>query len=224
MLCALMVHLHQSASQALAQLSTVEVSADQRVSVAGRAASLKTVVEDVCWRAGVSVDFYDAQDRPFGGTYRDLPLGDLLGRLLSRESYMAGSVRDPATGKDRLLWLRVLGDPATAAARRASSDWSASRAGFQVPPVLLQTALSASSKDSSAKEAALASLAARISGDARQFEGFLATDSRLIAEAIARFDRAAESLRELRSRYRDPRVTAKIDEILAALARPDTPR
>ncbi|MBI5504646.1 MAG: hypothetical protein HY899_07575 [Deltaproteobacteria bacterium] len=201
----------------------IDVDSDQRAPVVGRAPSLRTVVQELCWRAGARLDFYDAEDRPAGGAYRDMALGELLGRLLSRESYMAGTMRDPVTGKDRVLWLRVLGDPATAAARRASGAGNSSQAGFQVPPVLLQTALSAPGQNPAARQAALAALAARISGDAQQLEAFLATDSRLIAEAIARFDRASESLRELRGNYSDPRVTAKLDEILAALARAPGP-
>ncbi len=204
-------------ANAEADALVINVDAGQRATVIGRTPSLRTLIEELCWRAGATLDFYDAEDRPAGGAYRDIALGELLGRLLSRESYLAGTMRDPVTGKDRVLWLRVLGDPATAAARRASGAESSSHAGFQVPPVLLQTALSAPGQDPSAKQAALASLAARISGDAHQLEAFLATDSRLIAEAIARFDRASESLRELRGRYSDPRVTAKLDEILAAL-------
>jgi len=218
LVCSLVVCLCRTPN-AGADEFVINVNTDQRASVVGRAPSLRAIIEELCWRAGATLDYYDAEDRPVGGTYRDVPLGALLRRLLSRESYMTGAVRDPTTGEDRLLWLRVLGDPATAAARRASGAVTSSQAGFEVPPVLLRTALTATGQDPSEKRAALAALAARISGDAQQLEAFLATDSRLIAEAIARFDRAAESLRELRDRYPEPRVTAKIDAILTELAR-----
>jgi len=196
----------------------VEVDAAQRATVVGRVSSLRTLVEDLCWRAGATLEFYDAADRPAGGTYRDVALLGLLGRLLWRESYMAETAVDPATGAEVLARLRVFGDPATAGARRASGAETRSRAPLQIPPVLLQTALAAPDADPAARQAALLLLAARIAGDAREFQAFLATDSRLIAQAIARFDRAADSLRELRGRYIDPRITTKLDEILAALA------
>ena len=197
----------------------VEVDAKQHATVVGRSASLRTLLGELCWRGGATLEFYDAVDRPVGGSYRDVLLVKLVGRLLSDESYVAEATVDPSTGTERLVRLRVLGDPATAMARRASGAGAISEAPLQVPPALLQTALTAPKQtDPSEKQTALAMIEARIAGDARQLEAFLTTDSRLIAQAIARFDRAAQSLREARGHYSDPRITAKLDEIIAALA------
>jgi len=196
----------------------INIDISQRATVVGRSSSLRTLLEELCWRSGATLQYFDAVDRAVGGTYRNVPLTKLIRRLLSHESYMVGTTTDPVTKNERLLWVKVLGDPATAAMRRASGAGPSVRAPLQVPPLLLQTALSAPGQDPSEKQGALALLAARIGSDPREFQAFLATDARLIAEAIVRFDRAAESLTELRGRYSDPRVTAKIDQIIAELA------
>lgn len=192
----------------------LEVAADQRVSVVGRSASLKTVIEDVCYRAGVDVLFYDAADRPFGGTHRDIALHELLGRLLREESFMVETVR--ISGVVHVTSLRVLGEPAVGAARRARGGGARRR--FEVPPVLLDTAFGAPGADAAERDAALATLAARISGDPVQLQGFLATDSHLIADAIRRYAGVEKQLREMQRRASDPRISQKIDEIVAALA------
>ena len=191
---------------------------NQRATVVGHSNSLRTLIEELCWRSGATLQYFDAADRPAGGAYRDIPLTALIRRLLSRESYVVGTTTDPVTKTERLVWVEVLGDPATATLRRASGSGPSSRPPLQVPPMLLQTALGAPGRDPSAKEGALAQLAARIAGDPRESEAFFATDARLIAQAIMRFDRAADSLRELRGRYTDTRVTGKLDEIIEALA------
>lgn len=203
---------------ALAQPLTIEVAADQRVTVVGRQPSLKTVIEDLCFRAGVDLLFYDAEDRPFGGTFRDLPLATLFSRLLRQESYLIDTVRVRGTDQEHVVALRVLGDPAVASARRGRGDSRANRS-FQVPPALLDTAFgdTSSNDDSAAREAALGMLAARISGDPAQLQGFLKTDSRQIAEVIQRYKGVEQPLRELQHRQADARIVAKIDEILAAL-------
>lgn len=215
----LVIFLVLGAGPARADDVTIEVSPSQRVTVTGRAPSLQTVVKDICFRAGVDVLFYDATDRPFGGTYRDLPLATLLQRLLREESFMVETAGG-GVAPERLTVLRVLGDPAVASARRARGGGH--HATFQVPPVLLDTAFGSAASDSTDRDAALATLAARISGDPTQLQGFLSTDSRLIAEAIRRYKGVEAPLRELQKRYPDPRIATKIDEIVAALAAPTT--
>jgi len=87
-----------------------------------------------------------------------------------------------------------------------------------VPPALVATAFGDQSVDAAEREAALATMAARISGDPAQLQGFLATDSQLIADAIRRYKGVQQPLRELQRRYPDPRIAAKIDQIIEALA------
>lgn len=197
---------------------TIEASATQAVTVSGRSDSLRTVLEDVCFRTGVELVFYDANDRSFGGSYRDLPVKLLFARLLRDESYMVETTGDARSGTERVTTLRVLGDPAVASARRARGGSGSARRHWQVPPVLLQTAFGDKAADSTERDAALATLASRISNDPTQLKGFLSTDSHQIALALRRFQGVDGPLRELKQRYPDPRIAQKIDEVLAALA------
>lgn len=205
-----------AAMPAFADLSIVEVSPDQHVTVIGRAASLKSVVEDVCWRAGVSIDFFDAEDRPFGGSFRDVPFEIFLRRILSEESYLAGS----STGSGgRVSWLRVLGDPAVGWKRRAMGGGSGRRAPLDIPPMLVETAFTNGGDEAEQREA-MAVLTARIAGDPVELRSFLATDAALIAETLAQYRGAPAALAELAASQEEPRIRAKLAEILGAL----TPR
>lgn len=212
-----------STTPAVAQFDTLEVDSDQRVTVIGRAPSLKTVIEDLCWRAGVRVDFYDAEDRSFGGTFRGLPLDQFLTRVLSRESFMTGGTSGEGR---RLVWLRVLGDPVVGAKRRASGGTRAGvRAALDVPPTLARAAFTAGEgkEHEEQRREALNALSARIAGDSRQLGTFLATDAKLIAETLAQYPGAKVALAELAERYPDPRIRTKLAEIETALGGSNRP-
>jgi hypothetical protein len=60
------------------------------VTLSGSAASLRDVIQQLCAASGVELRQYDAQDRPFAGSYEGMPLSELLPRLLRSESYAAG--------------------------------------------------------------------------------------------------------------------------------------
>lgn len=190
------------------------VTADQRVTLVGRASSLRSVLEDVCYRAGINLLSWDADDRAFGGAYHELPVTELLTRLLRSQSFLleAMAVGDAT----RVTSLRVLGDPAVASARRARGIRSGRRT-FDPPPVLLDAAFSSDAVGSAEQQAALATLASRISGDPAQLQGFLSTDPLLIAQAIERYKGVEAPLRELQKKYPDPRIARKIDDVIAAL-------
>ena len=93
---------------AAAQQPQITVSNDQVVTLSGSAASLRDVIQQLCAASGVELRQYDAQDRPFAGSYEGMPLSELLPRLLRSESYAAG-LRS-TTGKDgvRIAWVRVM--------------------------------------------------------------------------------------------------------------------
>jgi len=209
--------LTSSSRRARAGDVTIEVTSDQHVTVSGRAISLKSVLEDVCFRAGAELLYFDAVDRAFGGEYHDLPLETLIARLLHDDSYLVQSIRDSRSGAIRVSTLRVLGDPAVGSARRAKGGL---RSTWQVPPVLLDTAFGASAEQGDQRENALAMIESRIGGDPVQLQGFLSTDSRQIADAIRRYKGVETPLRALQKRSSDPHVVSKIEEIIAALATP----
>jgi hypothetical protein len=163
----------------------------------------------------VDLVFYDAADRPYGGSFERLPLRTLLDRLLREESFVAEPRSETPSGEERVVRLRVLGDPAVARARRASG--SGRTRPLQVPPSLLDTAFGEENSEEGEKEAALAALAARISPDPVQLRGFLATDARMIAEVVRRYRGVEKPLREMAARQTDSRIVAKIEEVIEAL-------
>ncbi len=197
----------------------IEVAPDQRTTLSGRQPSLKTVIEDLCYRAGVDLLFYDAEDRAFGGEYTGLPLKNVLARLLSHESYMIEAVRSGESQQEIVTSLRVLGDTNTASARRAHGGGAIRNRQFQVPPALLSTAFDSPPANDAERQSALEMIGARISADPNQLAGFLTTDSRLIAEALERHKDVESGLRLLQTRYPNPRISAKIDEIIGELAK-----
>jgi len=197
----------------------IEVAPDQRTTLSGRQPSLKTVVEDLCYRAGVDLLFYDAEDRTFGGEYTVLPLKELLARILSRESYMIEAVRVGESQTEMVFSLRVLGDSNTASARRAHGGGVIRNRQFQVPPEILTNAFGSSDPNDAERQTALETIGARISGNPSQLKGFLMTDSRLIAQALERHKDVVAGLRQLQARYPDPMISAKIEEIIGELAK-----
>ena len=185
------------------------------MSFSGRSPSLKLVVEDICYRAGVDLLFYDALDRPFGGQLRELPLAGLFDRVLTEESYLVEIVSSGSMGA-RVTTLRVLGDNVAGSARRAAG--AGHRKPFRVPPALIDQAFGFNGGSVDERNAALATLAKRISGDSRQLEGFLATDPQLIAGALRRYKEVEAPLRELQKQYSDARISEKIDEVIEILS------
>ncbi len=188
----------------------IEVDTMQRVTVRGRGSSVRGVLEEVCLRADVDLLSYDATDRPYGGTYLEVPIDEFFRRLLRDESYMLETTS--ASGYPRVAAIRVLGDPAVAAERRRRGD-GRPRRGLRLPATLVDAAFAGMDEETD-QPTALASLGSYIAGNQAQLQAFLATDSILIAQALRRHKNVEEPLRELKQRYRDPRIVAKIDEVL----------
>ena len=212
--CVLTAALHVSPAVLYAAPFSIDVTVDQRVTLSGRAPSLRAAVEDICWRAGVRLDFYDAADRPLRGTYEKVPLHLLLSRILARESYMAGEVG--GGDSHRVTWLRVFGDPAVAAARRSSGDGMPDRGAFEVPASLVRAAFD-ETLGTAEREAALSALSRQISGDAARLEGFLATDAAVIAAALASYPSAGSVIRQIAAASSDARIRRKLEAVVGHL-------
>ena len=103
--CLALAHVRRAA----AQEPQLTVSREQIVTLSGSGTSLRDVIQQLCAASDVELRQYDAEDRPFAGKYTDVPLSELLPRLLRAESYAAG-LRSTA-GKDgvRVAWVRVMG-------------------------------------------------------------------------------------------------------------------
>ena len=212
---AVVVSLTHASREAVADVPFVDVGADQRVTVEGASPSLKTLIEDLCWRAGVELMSFDAEDRPVTIKATETPFHTVLARLLKAESFVVG-YRGGAEGV-RVAWLRVLGSNTTAMANRASG--SVKTAVFQPPPALVESAFSAN--DAEEQKASLESLSARITGDPVQLRQFLATQSSQMVPVLRQYPRSAELLQQLRATQSDPAIVAKLDELIGELNRAD---
>lgn len=126
---------------------------------------------------------------------------------------MLGSEREE---NGRLRWLRVLGDTAVAAKRRGMGGGGDRRRPLDVPPALVRTAFTAGKNDEE-REEALQILSARIAGDPRELQAFLATDAGLIAETLDQYPGAADALTLLAGRYQEPSIRTKLAEIQGLL-------
>ncbi len=186
--------------------------------VRGHALSLRGVIEDLCLRAGVDLQAYDAPDRPIAATYDEQPLSEVLRRLLQRESFLIGITHDAEAGQPRVGWLRVLGAYEDGTLRRASAAPARDDGVFRLPPTLLHAAFA--SPDPATRQQALEGIAQRILSDQSERRRFLDTEARLIAEAVAGFPGAAASLQAMESHPGlDDALRAQIAAVVAALGR-----
>jgi len=202
-----------TASQA-ATTARIEVSPGQRVTVDGYVASVRMLLEDICYRSGLSYLAYDAPDREATVRYVDMPLRELLKKLLRHESYSLG-LHEHKPGKVEVTWLWVIGDHEQVGGNRNPLISAVRLRRLRVPGSFLKAAFG--DGDRADHDQALNLLVDRISGDPEELHRFLATDSALIARSIQRFERAEKILVELRDRQRDPQVRTKLDEILEVL-------
>ncbi len=194
----------------------IDVALDQTTTLVGRHHSLRTVVEDLCWRAGVDLRSYDAEDRPFAARITGQPLAMVLSRLLRHESYMIGASRD-RSGRATVIWIRVLGDHETAKRHRAGGGLPRRGPGIQLPPTLLRTAFG--STDPTEREQALGLLVRRIQGDPAERQAFLDTETNLIAKALSRYPQAPDVLKSLEQEPLDPSLRRKLKDVLRIFAK-----
>jgi hypothetical protein len=194
--------------------STLHLGAQQTLTVAGSFTSLRALIEDICWRAGVELRSFDAEDRSVNVNYSGIPLANALRGLLRNESYLLGAAPAPSHAVPQITWIRVLGEHETARTNRRRGRQQAA-AGFQVPSTLVRTAFA--SEDGDERAAALQEISARILSSDEQLAAFLATEAHLIARTLNRYPHAAELVSELRESQIDPTIRRKLDEIIAAL-------
>ena len=168
----------------------LEVTLDQSVTAKGRAMSLRTVVEELCWRGGVQLLGYDAADRPFAANIEELPFRAALERLLNRESHIIWQDAGSSATPGRVAWMKVLGDYETAKFNREQTRDQ--DVAWQLPPMLLRAVFSAT--DAESRASAVGTLSRRILESAEDRAGFLGTQAELMSQALARFPGAADTL------------------------------
>jgi hypothetical protein len=193
----------------------VEVTDDARVTIVGRAPSLRAAVEEIAWRTGLRLVAYDAADREVSTRIEQRALEDALHTLLRGESYVLGVERG------RVAWLHVLGDGESGHARRSAGQAPAPP-GFAVPPALTREAFG--SDDPAARAAAFGAITEQVLHTPERRQAFLATDAGAIAETLRRYPHAAEMLRQTGAALADAELQAKLREVLGAIEGPPPPK
>jgi hypothetical protein len=170
--------------------------------------TLRSVLEELCAREGVLLR-YEGPSRWAPALDLAAPLADSLAALLDGVSYVQTVRRDPQTGAVRLTGLHVLGGDGGAA-----DDTPRPGEPFAVKVKLLDAAFAGADRD----DASVERLIADVRANPDRLEAFLATDTAMMAESLARYPDAARVLRTIAGRSDlDPRSRAKLEEILAAL-------
>jgi hypothetical protein len=213
------------AAPARADSMRIDVDADQSASVDGRSASLKSVIAELCERSGVRLVDYKASDREIAAHYADVPLKDLLPRLLNRESFVVGLRTGDSGAAPLVSTLRVIGDKPTdalSAAQRKSLGEALSGAvprphppSLQIPPEVLDSNFRSDSPTD--HEEAARFIAERLLGDAQARQRFLAGDSEVLAHALGRYEYSADILTLVRNAEEDAAVVAKLNEIIISV-------
>jgi len=198
---------------------TIKIDNYQVATVSGSWGSLQSLVEDLCFRAGIELRAYDAPDRPIAAHYHDVALAELLRRLLARESFVLTLRSAGGAPGSRVTSLRVIGDTETARGnRRRPSPFHKAQRPWQPPPSLLGSAFGETPDDD--RQTALQQLTEGILTNKADLEGFLATDPAQMAEALQRYPNAAVMLRSLRgekSGKLSPQIAEKLDLVIKAL-------
>lgn len=190
-----------------AQTMRVEVTDEQRASVAGQGSSLRAVLEELCWRAGASFR-YDDVDEPLAAALDEQPLPAVLERLLRGRSYVL-TLRHDAAGDTRVSALHVLG--------HLDGEWirAPRNSTFTVPETMLTAVFGA--PDTKGREAAVQDLVRSVSSDPERLRAFLASDTAAMGEVLRRYPEASAVLRQISDTTEDPAIQAKLAALLVAL-------
>jgi hypothetical protein len=207
---------------------SVEISAGQRVTIAGDSPSLRAVIEEVCRQAGIQLRTYAAPDRRCSAHLERVPVADALRSMLRTESYLVGFRAEQDSRQGRVTWLRVLGATGTGSTSIPRTASAAPQpAPVAAPPGPASQFVISSSLlfqafgtfDPKRREQAQQEILTRIS-DPEQLSRFLATDPKELAKMFNRYRDSAVTLRRLQSLAERPEIQAKFDEILAAIGQP----
>lgn len=197
--------------------NTVEVTQEQSATVVGVFPSLKSVIDDLCRRAGVELRAFEAEDREVTVAYNRVPLTTVLEGLLREESYLVG-VTATETGKpSRVAWLRVAGGAADATRQTPTSDSVTTPArgvptmGFEVPATFGDAEFT--SEDPEQRARALHAIASRLIASKQ----VMSADPKALAVMLQQYPHARELVTQLRNEQEDPDIRARLDQVLASL-------
>jgi hypothetical protein len=222
------------------------VSSDQLVTLSGSSPSLRDVVQQLCAAAGVDLRQYDAEDRPFSGNYHDVPLAELLPRLLRSESHAVGLRASAQSSSTRIAWLRVMGastgKPASLGPMAASPlvsrlasaplqdappappEPGPAPAEEKLAPEMAPTIVAAMFRpamdnisDQEAHKRAVDSIVARLNDNEAAHEALADADPDVIARSLAPYPEARAVFAEIHAGVKDPEIQRRLNAIAAAL-------
>jgi hypothetical protein len=197
--------------------NTVAVTPEQSVTVVGVFPSLKSVIEDVCRRAGVELRAFEAADREVAVTYNGVPLTTALAGLLRDESYLVGVTAGESGRPARVAWIRVVGSGGSAPRQPGTGEMppASSRPvptmGFEVPATFGDAEFS--SEDPEQRARALHAIASRLIASKQ----VLSADPQVLAATLQQYPHARELVTQLRDEQQDPDIRARLDQVLASL-------
>lgn len=205
----------------------IEVKQGQLITMSGQATSLAQLVSDLCASTGTTLRGYEAGDRAITVSYQDVPLRDVLQRMLRDETYMigvhAGSGSEDGTADVEVSWVHVTGSksgtaPANlmqvpvAVPTAPTPKVPESMGGFGVSPKVITQALASPNADE--RREATRQLAEHLETNPGELDAFLTRDLGTTADELAIFQFANETLRTLSMRQKDMVARAKIDAIV----------
>ena len=197
--------------------NNVEVTQEQLATVVGVFPSLKSVIDDLCRRAGVEVRAFEAEDRAVTVAYNRVPLTTALEGLLREESYLVGVTATEAGKPPRVAWIRVAGGAADATRQTPTGDSvvSPTRAvptmGFEVPATFGDAEFT--SEDPEQRARALHAIASRLIASKQ----VMSADPKALAVMLQQYPHARELVTQLRNEQEDPDIRARLDQVLASL-------
>jgi hypothetical protein len=211
----------------------IEVKEGQLVTMNGQAASLAKLIADLCAKTGTTLRGYEAGDRPITVSYEDVPLREVLQRMLRDETYMIG-VRAGPKGNERsgdvaVSWVHVTGSktgssptgvaavppPLPSAPAPKPAKVPGSMTGFGVAPNLITQALGSQNADE--RRAATREVAEHLEENPGELDQFLSSDMGPTADELAAFPFANEALKTFAIRQKDPVARAKLDAFAKAV-------
>lgn len=209
----------------------IEVNEGQLVTMSGQSPSLARLLGDLCAKTGVTLRGYEAGDRPIMVSYEDVPLREVLQRMLRDETYMIG-VRAGTNAKDgtsdvEVSWVHVTGSksgappsgvvaiPPPLPNAPTPAKVPSSMTGFGVSPGVITQALGSQNADE--RRAATREIAERLEANPGELDMFLDSDMGPAADELAGFPFATEALRTFAIRQKDPVARAKLDAFAKAV-------
>jgi hypothetical protein len=211
----------------------IEVEEGQLVTMSGEAPSLANLLGDLCAKTGTMLRGYEAGDRPITVSYEDVPLSEVLQRMLRDETYMIG-VRAGAKTKAGVSGIEVSWVHVTGSKNGASPSGTVaippplpitpvptparvpgSMAGFGVAPNRIMQALG--SQNLEERRAATDEIAEHLHANPGELDAFLSTEMGSTADELAEFPFAPQALRTFAIRQKDTVARAKLDAFAKAV-------